>query len=313
MSRARVVLEPGGGSAEAAAGETILEAALRAGLPIFHACGGQGLCSTCRVAVMEGDEVCGEQLEARTPVESRMAERLVFPPAIRLACQARVRGDVVVRRLVLDEEDADLASRSQETATGPVGVEREVAVLFVDIRGFTRFTERQSPYDVVHILRRYFRRMDEVVRGQGGTIDVTMGDGFMALFGLESPAGGADEDPAVQAVKAGLLAVAEAERLADYIEPVFGWRLRVGAGVHVGRVVTGVVWPPERRRPTVIGDAVNLASRIESATKTVGVPLLVSGDVAARLGPGFRVTERCETDVPGRSGRVTLFEVVPAG
>ena len=180
--------------------ETILPAALRAGVPFAHACGGRASCSTCRVVVLEGWKACAE----RTPKERLIAERLGFSQEFRLACQTRVSADVTIRRLVLDDQDVELADVRprfvRRKVTGPVdwafgglvrrrsrpqaiGEEARVAILFADIRGFTPFSEALLPYDVIHVLQRHLRLMTRAVEHHGGTVTSFMGDGMMALFG----------------------------------------------------------------------------------------------------------------------------------
>ena len=158
---------------ECGTAEAILRAALRDGVPFAHACGGHASCSTCRVVVMEGWAACSE----RTAKERAIAERLGFGPEFRLACQMRVSAPVTMRRLVLDESDVELADirprsgrraargpgrwifgglGARRTRPRPIGNEVRAAVLFADIRGFTRLSERRLPYDVVFFLNRYF-------------------------------------------------------------------------------------------------------------------------------------------------------------
>jgi adenylate cyclase len=115
-------------------GETVLQASLRSGIPHTHVCGGNARCSTCRVLILAGAERC----QPRNAREREMADRLRFSPEIRLACQTTVTGEVTLRRLVLDAEDVDLTDQlTVGAARRQVGVERQVAVLFADIRGFT--------------------------------------------------------------------------------------------------------------------------------------------------------------------------------
>ena len=138
---------------EGADGETILTASLRADIPHAHACGGMARCSTCRVLVLDGAEMCGP----RTPPEEKLAEQLHFGDNVRLACQTTVHGDLSIRRPVVDRVDlalANLLDRSQ--ATERVGKERRLAILFADIAGYTSFAEGLMPYDVTHVLNRYF-------------------------------------------------------------------------------------------------------------------------------------------------------------
>ena len=160
--------------------KTLLEISLAEGVPHVHACGGHGRCSTCRVMVLEG----AEHVQPRNETEQRLAEKKGFEDNIRLACQTRVSGAVRVRRLVMDGEDAEVALAER----GGSGREARVAVLFADVRSFTGFSETNLPYDVVHVLNRYFRRAGEAILANGGYIDKYMGDGLMALFGMQAEA-----------------------------------------------------------------------------------------------------------------------------
>src|SRR5947209_2892659 len=255
-------------TAEAAAGETILRTSLRAAIPHAHACGGQARCSTCRVQVVEGLECCAP----RNDREGEMAARLHFSPEIRLACQTTVSGDVTLRRLVLDAEDIKLTAQpSRADATAPIGEEKKLAILFADIRGFTPFAERLLPYDVVHVLNRYYYEVGRAISEHGGRIDNYMGDGLLALFGIDNT-----KDAVRQAVGAALGMLAAVEHLKPYVEMIHGRSFEIGIGIHYGEVIVGAIGAPGMKRVTVIGDAVNLASRIESATKRCGARLLIS-------------------------------------
>ena len=159
--------------------ETILQASLRAGIPHTHVCGGKARCSTCRVLILEGLEHCAP----RNAREHVLATRLGFDPAIRLACQTTISGDVALRRLVLD--DADVAVTSQLDAGTPpviVGQEQRLAMLFADIRGFTPFAEAMLPYDIIHVLNRYFHHVGQAIRRHGGSINTYMGVVMLAVF-----------------------------------------------------------------------------------------------------------------------------------
>jgi adenylate cyclase len=287
---------------EAVGSDTVLAASLRAGIPHAHACGGNARCSTCRVSVESGLEHCAPQSER----ERVLAERLHFSPEVRLACQTTVRGDVSVRRLVLDEEDVELTRRmTAVSAPASLGEEKEVAVLFADIRGFTSLSERLPPYDVIYILNRYFNHMGRVIDAHGGYIDNYMGDGLMALFGVDDPT-----DAPLRAVRAGLRMIEEVRVLRPHFESLYDASFRIGVGIHFGEAIVGTVGATGRQRMTAIGDAVNFASRVEAANKEYGTELLVSAETYERV-KGRVVAGRAirSAALKGKAGAHALYEV----
>lgn len=286
---------------EVGSDETILDASLHAEIPHAHACGGNARCSTCRVLIIDGVEHCAP----RNDKEQLLAERLHFSPEVRLACQTTITDDVELRRLVLDAEDMELIQMKASAAAASVGEEKEIAILFADIRGFTSFAETLLPYDVVHALNRYFNRAGKVINRNGGFIDNYMGDGLMALFGCEDPTGAA-----LRAVRAGLELLEEVEKLRPYFEANYSKRLRIGVGVHFGCAVVGAIGAASTKRVTAIGDAVNLASRIESANKQAGTEFLISEDTYAQVKDRVRVGKQARVTIAGKSGEYTLYEVI---
>ena len=179
----RIFLLPDQRYVEASDLETVLSASLRVGIPITNECGGNARCSTCRVLVLNGLGHCSPRSEK----ERALAEQLHFSDRVRLACQTTITGNVTMRRLILDAEDAGLTDQRKEaTAHGLVGEERQIAILFVDVRDSTSFAESVPPFDVIHILRRFYHHMDKAVMDNGGHIAWYAGDGLMALFGIES-------------------------------------------------------------------------------------------------------------------------------
>ncbi len=287
---------------EADPAETILQVSLRAGIPHAHACGGNARCSTCRVVILEGLEYC----VSRNDREQKLADRLHFTPDIRLACQTTIGKDVKLRRLVLDDEDLQLTDqRSAGAAPTSVGEEKRLAVLFSDIRGFTPFAEALPAYDVVHVLNRYFHDMGVVITRNGGQIDNYMGDGLMALFGMEN-----QTEAALQAVKAGLEMHAATEHLKPYLEAIYAKSFQIGVGIHYGEVVVGTIGAQSLRRVTAIGDAVNLASRIEAANKKAGTRLLISEQTYSEVKAQVLVGKTIHATLPGKKGEYALYEVI---
>jgi adenylate cyclase len=289
---------------EASADDTILQAALRAGIRLTHACGSNARCSTCRVAILEGLDNCTPRSEA----EQEIADHLQFKPMIRLACQTQATGPMTVRRLVLDDEDEELAAESMaDPVVEAVGEERQVAILFADIRGFTAFAERLLPYDVIHALNRYYRRIGRIIHRHGGVIDNYMGDGILTVFGLEET-----ERVVSRALEAGLDMLQAVETMKPYFQALHGRSFDIGIGLHYGAVVVGSIgWGAYRRR-TVVGDAVNFASRVEAANKTVGTNFLISDDAYRRAGHEVEVNQCPPWEIRGKTGVYQLYEVVGA-
>jgi class 3 adenylate cyclase/nitrite reductase/ring-hydroxylating ferredoxin subunit len=184
--------------------------------------------------------------------------------------------------------------------------ELELAILFSDIRGFTTFSETQLPYDVVHILNRYFHAMGGAIREHGGYIDKYMGDGIMALFGLD----GNDPDEACRsAIRAAQEMTHRLARENEHLAAQFDTRFRIGVGIHVGEVVVGEMGHPERMQFTAIGDAVNVASRVEAANKEAGTRMLISDALLAEVEGKVVVADFIRTRLAGTEERITLHEI----
>ena len=280
----------------AQAGETLLTISLDSNIPHVHACGGNARCSTCRVAVLGP---LGE-LPPRNEAEELLAERKGLAENIRLACQLRPTAPLRVRRLVVDEED--LREVAEGTSSGR---EENIAVLFSDVRSFTRFSEQNLPYDVVHILNRYFHRMGDAVLRHGGRIDKYMGDGLMALFGVGEP----DEQAAcLNALCAAFDMLAALEEVNRYLRRTLDTQFAIGIGIHFGEVVLGEIGHPSHRQFTALGDTVNLASRVESATKQASARLLVTEPVYERVSERLIIGRRFSARLRGKTEPQKLFE-----
>jgi adenylate cyclase len=280
----------------------ILQAALQLGIPHTHVCGGNARCSTCRVLILDGLGNCAP----RNDKEQKMAQRRNFSPDVRLACQTTVTGDVVLRRLVIDDEDRRLVD--EEIAGGvvrSVGEERLLAILFSDIRDFTAFSEAHLPYDVIHILNRYFYRVGAIINAHHGQVDNFMGDGLMALFGVDDPT-----HAVRNAIEAGLEMLRAVEDMQPYFEGQFKTNFRIGLGLHYGEVVLGAVGAGDRRRLTAIGDTVNVASRIESVNKEAGTNFLISNRAYQQLASRVLTGRSIQTALKGKTGEYLLHEVV---
>jgi len=283
--------------------ETILDASLRAGVPHTRVCGGQARCSTCRVLVLEGLDCCPPRNER----EAAIAAQLNFSPEVRLACQTTPTCTVTVRRLVLDPIDTELADHTNSSSPPEVvGQEREVAVLFADLRDFTSFSEALLPYDVIHLLNRFLHEMGPVVRRHEGRIAALTGDGFMAVFGWADSAKASD-----QAVSAALAMQAELAGLNPYVASLFGRDLRMGIGIHYGPAIVGALGVGDERTMTAIGDTVNTASRVEQATKQLDAGILISEPAFRKLSLSVPTACHAGINLPGKGEGHVLYQVRP--
>jgi adenylate cyclase len=255
-------------------GTSILDASRENGIPHASVCGGRGRCSTCRVRIGIGLDT----LPAPSEAEFKVLERVGAAPNVRLACQTRPIANVEVTPLLPPQQVSvqDAGSRAAYTQ----GQERDIVVMFADIRGFTQISEQRLPYDVVFILNRYFAEMGVAIEGAGGRIDKFIGDGIMALFGVDNtlPEGSRDALRAAKAMAENLKTLNESLKN-DLDEP-----LRIGIGIHGGPAIVGELGYRKTRGLTAVGDTVNTASRLETLTKDFTAQLVVSGEVAVAAG-----------------------------
>ena len=186
------------------------------------------------------------------------------------------------------------------------GESLQVTILFTDIRSFTTLSERMDPQHLVGLLNEYFTEMVSIVMSEDGVVDKYIGDAIMAVFGAPVP----KPNDAVNAVRAAVrMRVALKhlnERLAERGIP----RLRTGIGIHTGEVVAGNIGSEKRMEYTVIGDAVNLASRLESNTKDLGVNVLISEDTYELTRHAIAARAVKEITVKGRKQPVMTYEVL---
>jgi len=180
---------------------------------------------------------------------------------------------------------------------GVSGQLADVCVLFSDIRGFTTLSERLPPAVVTAVLQRYFDRMVKAVHHHDGTVDKFIGDGMMVLFGAPRKSA----DPCADAVQCALAMMDELDDLNGDFESEGLPTLTIGIGVNFGSVTVGNIGSSERHNYSAIGDAVNVAARIEGLTKDLGRKILVTGAVVERLGDRFRFEPLGTHEVKGHS------------
>ena len=282
------------------ADETLLEAGLRSGVAFAHACGGRAKCSTCRISIVDGLEACSQ----RTEVETLMADRLGFSDEVRLACQLRPQGKISVRRLVLDETDLMMCSQLDRAVATRTGEAKNVTIFFSDIVDFTSISERLSPYDVMYLLNRYFVQMGDIIERNGGFIDKFVGDGVMAIFGIDD-----QPNAPLRAISTSLQILEAVDRMKSFFAFMYGADFDIRIGLHYGEAVIGSLGSIGHERLTAVGDVVNVASRIEAANKEAGTRLLISEALHQQVAESLEVSDFVRVRLKGTSERMTLYEI----
>ncbi|HEX2115227.1 MAG TPA: adenylate/guanylate cyclase domain-containing protein [Alphaproteobacteria bacterium] len=295
------LIYPGGREVRITPGMSILEASQAAGIPHASVCGGRGRCSTCRVRISRGLE----QLPPPSSDEQAVLRRVGAPPNVRLACQTRPRVELAVAPLLPPAAGPRAGfARSSHLQ----GHEKEIAILFADLRGFTAIAEHKLPYDIVFVLNRYFAAMGQAIEQAGGHIDKFIGDGVMALFGIEGGARqGARQALAAARSMGKVLAELNETLTHDLDKP-----LRIGIGIHVGPAIVGEMGYARAVSLTAIGDTVNTASRLEGLTKEFEAELVVSEPVAEAAGVDLAEFPMELVEIRGRSERLAVRAIARA-
>jgi len=223
---------------------------------------------------------------------AKLAERMQKEEVVRTNL-ARYLSPQIVDRIVQNNVQMNLG-----------GDRKVVTVLFSDIRNFTTITESRPPDQLITILNEYFTSMAETIFEQQGSLDKYIGDAVVAVFGSLIPV----ENPARNAVAAAIAMMNRLPELNRRWEKRFGFSMNIGIGVNTGEVFLGNIGSPERMEFTVIGDAVNVASRFSGLAKPGEI--LVTKETLAHLGADFMVREHPPAEVKGKSGKLEVFEIV---
>ncbi|UKM65939.1 2Fe-2S iron-sulfur cluster-binding protein [Flavobacteriaceae bacterium GSB9] len=250
--------------------ETILDCSISNQIPHIHECGGNGLCTTCRIRVLRGHD----NLNPRTLREQEIARVRKWDPSIRLACQCYVKGDVSIQRLIWTS--SEINKLQLETVPEGTAKERAIAILFCDIRGFTKMTSQNYSFDVAHILNRFYTVLGDPILINNGVIYQYVGDEIIGIFGVS---GGMKDKNCKDAVRAALGMQYAIERL-NHMELVdFDVNLKLGIGINFGKAYIGHLGHPKHKQFAVVGDPVNTASRIQSYNKIAKTNILISDSI----------------------------------
>ncbi len=282
-------------------GMSLLEVSRANRVPHASVCGGRARCSTCRVRVMQGLDA--QPIASET--ELQVLRRIGSPANVRLACQLHPAAGLTVSTLLPANIDGRQHGQIDKYQWG---VEQEVTILFCDLRGFTKMSEGRLSFDVVFILNQFLGRMAEAIEDTGGFVDKFMGDGIMAIFGMDAPA----EVGAQRAIAAARAMGGVLDGLNQSLREELPTPLSMGIGLHTGPVILGRIGAVQRAvgaAPlTALGETVNVASRLESKTKDLGVQVAVSAVTIAAAGwiPGDRIVRQA-VEIRGLSAPIEVY------
>lgn len=287
---------PDGGVSNIFPGMNILDASLEAGIPHAHVCGGRGRCSTCRIRIDQDLT----QLEPPRQNERRILRSIGAPENIRLACQAYPKIDLNVSPLLSADANFQESYFEQKYTYGS---DREICILFADLRAFTKMSEKKLPFDIVFILNQYFKLMGQIIENNGGYLDKFIGDGTMALFGIEE----GPKEGSRNAINAATKMNDELKKLNESLINDLPFPLKMGIGIHTGNVIIGKMGYKHAKNLTAVGDAVNTASRLESLTKELKSQIIISKYT-------FELSEHqikdLEEDTVNIVGKNDLFDII---
>jgi adenylate cyclase len=278
-------------------GLSVLEASLRFKVPHASVCGGRARCSTCRVRVVSDRTALPRPSRREAFVLNRVG---AGDPSIRLACQLRPQTDVAVIPVLPPHIGADFV-RSRRRIN--IGEERYVVSMFVDMRGSTKLSEERLPFDIVFLINRFVDAASQAVTDAGGQPNQFVGDGVLALFGL-------DVDPATacrQALRAAALVASNVAYLNHQFATEVRDPIQYGIGIHAGEVIVGDIGFRDHTIFTALGDAVNVAARLQDMTKTLECRAVISQEVASTAGIALDTLKRHRVEIRGRVEPMTVF------
>jgi adenylate cyclase len=283
-------------------GLSVLEASLRYNVPHASVCGGRARCSTCRIRVIGNSDMLPEPSQREAFVLDRVG---AADPSIRLACQLRPTGDLSFFQLFLPHAMSANAHASQPHR---IGEERYLVSMFVDMRGSTRLAEKQLPFDTVFIVNRFLGAVSQAVLACGGQPNQFVGDGQLALFGLAA----GPQAACRQALRAAAMISVNVDELNQILSHDLHEPIRFGIGIHGGEVIIGDIGYRNHMVFTALGDAVNVAARLQDLTKNLACEAIVSDEVRITAGLGPEALPGQEVAIRGRTEPMTVHAVAGA-
>jgi len=283
-------------------GLSVLEASLRNNVPHASVCGGRARCSTCRIRII-GD--CSELPEPSQREAFVLGRVGTSDPSIRLACQLRPSTDLSFFQLFLPHT---MSANSHASNPTRIGQERYLVSMFVDMRGSTKLAEKRLPFDTVFIVNRFLGAVSQAVIESGGRPNQFVGDGMLALFGLSS----SRQEASRQALKAAAMIAANVDELNKFLEHDLREPIRFGIGIHGGEVIVGDIGYRDHMVFTALGDAVNVAARLQDMTKNLSCEAVVSDEVRINAGLPADALPQHEVAIRGRNEPMIVRTVTDA-
>jgi adenylate cyclase len=283
-------------------GLSVLEASLRNNVPHASVCGGRARCSTCRIRVI-GD--CS-QLPEPSQREAFVLNRVgAADPSIRLACQLRPTSDLSFFQLFMPHA---MTANAHAASPARIGQERYLVSMFVDMRGSTMLAEKRLPFDTVFIVNRFLGAVSQAVIECGGQPNQFVGDGMLALFGL----GASQQIACRQALKAAAMIAANVDELNQFLSHDLREPIRFGIGIHGGEVIIGDIGYRDHMVFTALGDAVNVAARLQDMTKSLACEAILSEEVRITAGLAADDLPQQEVAIRGRGEPMIVRSVADA-
>jgi adenylate cyclase len=289
---------PNGRSTRVPRGFSVLEASRSARISHASLCGGRGRCSTCRIRIISGTG----RIPVPSPGEFAVLQRVGAGPLVRLACQVRPRGDISVVPLLPANWPVAALRRGEWPLPGE---ERFIVAMMVDMRDSTRLAATRLPFDAVFMIDRFVTTIGAAVGASGGRVSHFLGDGLMITFGLQCDAPEACRQALGSLVAMGI-AVA---KLNELLVAEIGDAIRFGVGAHCGAAVVGEIGFGDTRVFTTLGDAANVAARLEGLCKDLNCEAVISCDIFVMAGLPPDVLPRQETMLRGRSDPLLVHPI----
>ncbi len=284
-------------------GLSVLEASLRNNVPHASVCGGRARCSTCRIRIIGDHSDLPEPSQREAFVLGRVG---TSDPSIRLACQLQA-GPAISR-----SSSSSCRTRCPPTATSSnptrIGQERYLVSMFVDMRGSTKLAEKRLPFDTVFIVNRFLGAVSQAVLESGGMPNQFVGDGMLALFGLSTTR----QEACRQALRAAAMIAANVDELNKFLEHDLREPIRFGIGINGGEVIVGDIGYRDHMVFTALGDAVNVAARLQDMTKSLACEVVVSDEVRATAGLAADALPQQEVEIRGRNEPMIVRAVTDA-